>query len=161
MTAPAYRTHRNGAREVYNVDRYRRRTGAHLADIATCGTCGRSWDDSHASGVTPTPSGRCPFEYSHRQGGARENYSAKVRRHALRIMAAPPFHFEAAYNLLPRDLRADVEKECDAIAQAGAFASAYLTSRYSGLGDHGHELAMKRAHAMRKRARRILGYTQP
>lgn len=34
-------------------------------DIATCGTCGRSWDDGQGTSVTPTPSGRCPFEYDH------------------------------------------------------------------------------------------------
>lgn len=30
-----------------------------------CGTCGRGWDDSISTSVTPTPSGRCPFEYEH------------------------------------------------------------------------------------------------
>jgi hypothetical protein len=33
---------------------------------ATCGTCGLSWDDSIATGMTPAPSARCPFEYFHR-----------------------------------------------------------------------------------------------
>ena len=32
---------------------------------ATCGTCGRTWDDMHVTSVTPTPSARCPFEYWH------------------------------------------------------------------------------------------------
>lgn len=31
----------------------------------TCGACGRSWDDSVVTSVTPVPSGRCPFEYDH------------------------------------------------------------------------------------------------
>lgn len=31
--------------------------------FATCGTCKRSWDDTKSTGLTPTPSGRCPFEY--------------------------------------------------------------------------------------------------
>ena len=31
-------------------------------DVATCGACGRSWDDGQSTGVTPTPAGRCPFE---------------------------------------------------------------------------------------------------
>lgn len=26
-----------------------------------CGHCGRTWDEAE----TPTPSGRCPFEYDH------------------------------------------------------------------------------------------------
>lgn len=33
---------------------------------ATCGHCGRTWDDAHISGMTPTPAGRCPFEHMHR-----------------------------------------------------------------------------------------------
>ena len=32
---------------------------------ATCGTCGRSWDDTISTSVTPVPSGRCPWEYEH------------------------------------------------------------------------------------------------
>lgn len=31
----------------------------------TCGTCGLSWDDDLPTTWTPTPSGRCPFEYFH------------------------------------------------------------------------------------------------
>jgi hypothetical protein len=34
-------------------------------DPAQCGTCGRWWDDGIVTGWTPTPSGRCPFEYWH------------------------------------------------------------------------------------------------
>lgn len=33
--------------------------------IATCGTCGRKWDDSKSTSMTPVPSGRCPFEPFH------------------------------------------------------------------------------------------------
>lgn len=33
--------------------------------VATCGTCGLSWDDGISTGMTPAPSGRCPFEYFH------------------------------------------------------------------------------------------------
>jgi len=32
---------------------------------ATCGACGRSWDDTVSTAWTPVPSGRCPFEYEH------------------------------------------------------------------------------------------------
>jgi hypothetical protein len=35
-----------------------------------CNTCGRAWDDDKPTGLTPTPSARCPFEYWHRKGGA-------------------------------------------------------------------------------------------
>ena len=30
-----------------------------------CGHCHRGWDDTVSTSVTPTPSGRCPFEYEH------------------------------------------------------------------------------------------------
>lgn len=33
--------------------------------IAQCGTCHRWWDDAKSTSMTPTPSGRCPFEYFH------------------------------------------------------------------------------------------------
>lgn len=35
------------------------------ADIVTCWTCHRSWDDSLPTSLTPAPSARCPFEYEH------------------------------------------------------------------------------------------------
>lgn len=59
-----YRTHKSGAREVFAAAAY---SALHPgARVATCGTCGRSWDDGFCSGVTPTPAGRCPFEYQHK-----------------------------------------------------------------------------------------------
>lgn len=39
--------------------------GEPIVDVATCGACGRSWNDAAVSAVTPTPAGRCPFEYEH------------------------------------------------------------------------------------------------
>lgn len=39
--------------------------GRERVDVATCGTCGRSWNDAQSSSLTPAPSGRCPFEYEH------------------------------------------------------------------------------------------------
>lgn len=35
---------------------------------ATCGSCGRSWDDSISTAWTPVPSARCPFEGFHAEG---------------------------------------------------------------------------------------------
>jgi len=32
---------------------------------ATCGHCGRSWDDTIITEWTPAPAARCPFEYYH------------------------------------------------------------------------------------------------
>lgn len=34
--------------------------------MATCGHCNLSWDDTIPTSWTPTPSGRCPFEYFHK-----------------------------------------------------------------------------------------------
>ena len=34
-------------------------------NATVCGTCGRAWDDRVITPVTPTPAGRCPFEYDH------------------------------------------------------------------------------------------------
>lgn len=39
--------------------------GERKPDMATCGTCGRTWDDGRISSLTPAPSARCPFEYAH------------------------------------------------------------------------------------------------
>lgn len=33
--------------------------------IAECGSCRRLWDDTIATGWTPVPGARCPFEYFH------------------------------------------------------------------------------------------------
>lgn len=34
-----------------------------------CGTCGRGWDDSVSTAMTPVPAGRCPFEHLHDDKG--------------------------------------------------------------------------------------------
>jgi hypothetical protein len=36
-----------------------------VQDIATCGTCGMSWNDALITSMTPAPSARCPYEYIH------------------------------------------------------------------------------------------------
>jgi hypothetical protein len=61
--------------------------GQEILDIATCGSCGRSWNDAASSDVTPAPSGRCPFEYEH---GTDDAISARLEHlrgeiHAERI----------------------------------------------------------------------------
>jgi hypothetical protein len=33
--------------------------------LCHCLSCGRWWDDAVSTSWTPTPSGRCPFEYFH------------------------------------------------------------------------------------------------
>jgi hypothetical protein len=55
--------------------------GAELADARrigtalTCGTCGRSWDDSISTSVTPVPAGRCPWE-SHHEDDDEDEYQS-------------------------------------------------------------------------------------
>jgi hypothetical protein len=39
--------------------------GQPVKDLATCGTCGLSWNDALMTERTPTPSARCPYEYEH------------------------------------------------------------------------------------------------
>lgn len=39
--------------------------GERAEDKATCGHCRLSWDDAKSTDWTPTPGGRCPFEYFH------------------------------------------------------------------------------------------------
>lgn len=39
--------------------------GEHVPELATCGTCGRTWDDGRISELTPAPGARCPFEGAH------------------------------------------------------------------------------------------------
>ncbi len=34
-------------------------------DRMLCEACGREWDDAIATGWTPVPAARCPFEYFH------------------------------------------------------------------------------------------------
>lgn len=71
MTASSFIVHDNGVVEVVDVDEYLSsgfiawHNNSKQADVATCGACGRSWDDAVSTAITPTPSARCPFEYDH------------------------------------------------------------------------------------------------
>lgn len=71
-----WEVHPNGAMEVLDQQRYEApylaairanpdNSWLHRPDVAECGGCGRMWDDAVVTGVTPTPSARCPFEYDH------------------------------------------------------------------------------------------------
>lgn len=46
--------------------------------LATCNTCGRSWDDSIPTSYTPVPSARCPFEHFHADPAANDRSRAPV-----------------------------------------------------------------------------------
>jgi hypothetical protein len=39
--------------------------GDPVVAMATCGACGRRWNDALITSMTPAPSARCPFEYDH------------------------------------------------------------------------------------------------
>lgn len=46
---------------------------------ARCGTCGRLWDDGLSTAWTPSPSGRCPFEYFHERVWPEAGQSFLIR----------------------------------------------------------------------------------
>lgn len=41
--------------------------GKTIVDTATCGECGKSWNDALISGSTPAPGARCPYEHIHEE----------------------------------------------------------------------------------------------
>lgn len=55
--------------KIWDVVTHRTRLVVAHGEIATCGDCGRSWDDSIATSMTPTPAARCPFEGMRRLPG--------------------------------------------------------------------------------------------
>jgi hypothetical protein len=65
--------------------------GRVILDIATCGTCGRSWNDAAVSASTPVPSGRCPSV------PAIETHASD----ATQVVSAPTAA-QSAPNLTPR-----------------------------------------------------------
>jgi hypothetical protein len=52
--------------KLWNVITNRQYEAKNPIAVATCGHCGRSWDDGRITSITPAPSARCPFEYTHR-----------------------------------------------------------------------------------------------
>lgn len=56
------------------------RKGQTAKDRCTCGTCGLSWDDGISTSWTPAPSGRCPFEYFHKDEQERDEKRASTLR---------------------------------------------------------------------------------
>lgn len=51
-------------RDVPYVSRFKKAPSS-FKIATTCGTCYRTWDDGVSTALTPTPSGRCPFEHMH------------------------------------------------------------------------------------------------
>ncbi len=67
LAAERYQTDSRGVRYVGKG----RPAPKSFKDPATCGSCGRTWDDGHVTGVTPAPSARCPFEYMRGHSGSK------------------------------------------------------------------------------------------
>jgi hypothetical protein len=63
-----------GATATYDDD------GREVVVVMTCGSCGRSWNDAAVSAITPTPSGRCPFEYEHEGGRPTDERARALAR---------------------------------------------------------------------------------
>ncbi len=55
-----------------------------IVDLATCGTCGQTWNDALGSEWTPAPSGRCPYEYIHPE--LAELRRLRVAEHNAKIL---------------------------------------------------------------------------
>jgi hypothetical protein len=55
-----------------------------IVQTATCGVCGRSWNDALITGVTPVPSGRCPYEAYHPEPLPLPSAVAQAREKARR-----------------------------------------------------------------------------
>lgn len=70
MTQPTQRTDSRGVVRVFQPAPYLARVlraGRDARrDLATCGACGRTWDDGIPTAWTPAPAARCPFEHAHR-----------------------------------------------------------------------------------------------
>lgn len=58
--------------------------GNPIVEVATCGACGRSWNDAAVSAVTPVPAGRCPFEYEHEDAEVPDGFRVVTVRVLVR-----------------------------------------------------------------------------
>lgn len=90
------------------------------ADKVTCGTCGRSWDDSIATSFTPAPSARCPFEAFHAEEDAMTDERVKVwadgfgRWHAEVSFPSPgygPHHLDQHWSRIRAKARRAIRRE--------------------------------------------------
>lgn len=52
---------------------------AAAVEPAICGYCGLIWDNGKSTGITPTPGGRCPFEYFHEYRDEDEGYTGSKK----------------------------------------------------------------------------------
>ncbi len=108
------------------------------AQWAQCPTCGRAWDDSKSTALTPTPSGRCPFEHWHRS--SRGDFSPADRA-AIATSDTP--ESTAAWlrggSPLPPSLPLQGKLESaiiDAIAKLGGYIDDEASSKLDELAEH-------------------------
>ncbi len=103
--------------------------GKVIEDIATCGTCGKSWNDALITQRTPAPSARCPYEYIHaeiaelttlkkRSHKAGRSKVAKARKALTRDQLF--FYEHADYSYDPKTETAEQGRIRGAIALAKA-----------------------------------------
>lgn len=126
--------------------------GNEIVVVATCGHCGRSWNDAATSAVTPVPSGRCPFEAEHKyevDPADVELLKASVRLRSL-LAGVPEFPDDVV--LSDAQVRALAEKQygSDAIeidddaavsrseaagadGEVGAFVAAWVWVSFEGV----------------------------
>jgi hypothetical protein len=103
-----------------------------LDAIATCGSCGRSWDDSVVTSMTPSPSARCPFEPFH-----AEPVTNSTHRRGLTILNDSPRKgvYIGGYNIAPDCLLITADSYesaweimCEHFAEQGSLAECEHTS---------------------------------
>jgi hypothetical protein len=58
--------------------------GQPVKDLATCGTCGLSWNDALMTERTPAPSARCPYEYEHDDIAKLKRFNRSVYRQLVK-----------------------------------------------------------------------------
>lgn len=100
--------------------------------LATCGACGRSWDDDFITSMTPAPSGRCPFEPFHEDDDQADAEHAEAMHRALTARQAEPTGADIETG---RDLANDAEQygaESDARDVAHMIAQAIAAARAEG-----------------------------
>ena len=110
-----------GARLLLNDD------GEPIIRVATCGTCGRSWNDAEVSDWTPAPAGRCPFEDEHEHDDApvRSGMSDEVRSTILTALD------RYAEEICEEARTATLERRCEIAAEDERIEAAeWFTRRY-------------------------------
>jgi hypothetical protein len=139
-----------------------------VREMATCGTCGRSWDDGKSTELTPVPSGRCPFEYAHApEPKAKPARAARPPQStADALLLVPLVDLRTRVDAMDAQQREAAERECAHLSQRAATLSAYIEhyALYDGAhdaSDKTHNAAVKHAQRVTTHVRKALGYSYP